>query len=97
MDLPPGSHKPQEERLLRPKTSSPARHSTESAPPAFENRTPSSHPRVVFSEADEPQADPDRVTGKGRADIAEHPHQALKDCECHQPWARHCISNEWHS
>src|SRR5258708_36594520 len=74
MNSPPGSHKAQEQRLLRPKSSSRGRHSTESAPPAFENRTPNTHPRVAFSEAEEPQVDLDRKTGKGRADNAKRPY-----------------------
>ena len=82
MDSRLGSHKAQEGRLLRPKSSSPGRPSIESAPPSFENRTPHSHPRVAFSESEELQAGSDRKTGKGRADSAERPHQTLKECKC---------------
>jgi hypothetical protein len=84
MDSLPGPHKAQEERLLRPKASSPGRHSTESAPAAFENRTPQIHPRVAFSEAGGLQVDLYHGTGKGRADNTERPHQSLKECKCQQ-------------
>ena len=82
MDSRLGSHKAQDGRLLRPKPPSNSRHSTESAPPAFENGTPHSHARVAFSESDELQADSDRRTGKGRADSSERRHQALTECKC---------------
>jgi len=81
MDSSLGSHKTQEGRLLRPKPSFPGRHSTESAPSVFENRTPHSHPRVAFSETEDLQADPNRGTGKGRADSTERPHQNLQECK----------------
>jgi len=81
----PGSHRAREERLSRPKPTFPGRHSTESAPPAFENETPHSHARVIFSETEEPQLGPDRRTGKGRADGVERPYQ---ECKSQQPCTR---------
>ena len=88
MDTLLGSHKAQEGRLQRPKSPFMSRHSTESAPAAFENRTPHSHPRAAFSESEELQAEPNPRVGKGRAGSAERGHQihqSLKECKCHHP------------
>jgi hypothetical protein len=95
MDSLLGSHKAQDGRLLRPKLSFTGRHSAESAPAAFENRTPHTRPHVAFSESEELQADPDRGTGKGRAGSAERPHQSLQECKGQLPPLNPCTAHHY--